>query len=155
MQLPDAVADLGAKGMNLTHRVILAVSGGRIGRTVYGMPAVELHTTGRRSGQRRTVMLTAPIQEDHRIVLVASKGGDDRHPDWYRNLVAEPDVEITVDGETRRFRARTADAEEKARLWPRIVATYKGYGGYQQRTGRDIPVVICEPRDRRSDDRPE
>ena len=118
-----------------------------------GMPAVELHTTGRKSGRRRSVMLTSPVFEPDRLVLVASKGGDDRHPDWYRNLVAEPDVEITVEGELRPFRARTASPSEKAELWPKVVAAYKGYAGYQRRTTRDIPLVICEARDRRVDDR--
>ena len=83
------------------------------------------------------------------MVLVASKGGDDRNPEWYRNLVANPEVEVKVlsTGETRKMRARVATATEKAELWPSIVAAYKGYAGYQKRTQRDIPVVICEPRD--------
>ncbi len=153
MQVPGAVMDLTTKGMNVVHRGLLAVSGGRIGRTALGMPAVELHTIGRKSGKRRSVMLTSPVHDDHRFVLIASKGGDDRHPDWYRNLVDEPDVEITFDGETRPFRARTASASEKAELWPKVVAAYKGYAGYQKRTTRDIPVVICEARDRRDGDR--
>jgi deazaflavin-dependent oxidoreductase (nitroreductase family) len=141
----ETATDLGAKAMNLVHRVALRASGGRLGTRVFGMDALQLHTVGRRSGQRRSVMLTAPILEPDRIVLVASKGGDDRHPDWYGNVVAHPDVEITRDGVTTPWRARTATAEEKAELWPRIVAAYKGYAGYQQRTERDIPVVICEP----------
>lgn len=153
MEIPSAVTDVGAKGMNLVHRGLLAVSGGRVGRTAFGMPTLQLHTTGRRSGQRRSVMLTTPVHDDDRIVLVASKGGDQRHPDWYRNLVDQPDVEITIDGETRPFRARTATAGEKAELWPKVVAAYKGYAGYQKRTTRDIPVVICEARDRRDGDR--
>ncbi len=142
----QTVTDLTAKGMNLVHRGLLKVSGGRVGSNLFGMPAVELHTTGRKSGQRRSVMLTAPIHEPDRIVLIASKGGDDRHPDWYHNIVAEPEVEITESGTTRPMRARTATAVEKAEMWPAIVAVYKGYGGYQKRTERDIPVVICEPR---------
>lgn len=140
------MTDIGAKVMNAAHRLILKVSGGRWLRSPFGMPAVELHVTGRKSGQRRTVMLTTPIHDEHRIVLIASKGGDDRHPDWYRNLVANPDVEITMDGTTRPMRARTATPEEKAELWPDVVKAYKGYAGYQQRTERDIPVVICERR---------
>ena len=146
MNLQNTVVDLGAKAMNAGHRAILKLSGGRVLSTAFGMPAVELHTIGRRSGQRRSVMLTTPIHDDDRVVLVASKGGDDRHPDWYSNLVANPDVEVVVDGALRPLRARTATAEEKAELWPQIVAAYKGYGGYQERTDRDIPVVICEPR---------
>jgi deazaflavin-dependent oxidoreductase (nitroreductase family) len=134
------------KAMNLVHRGLLTLSGGRIGGRLASMPAVQLHTIGRSSGKRRSVMLTAPVHGDGRYVLVASKGGDDRHPDWYRNLAANPDVEITVGGETHPMTARTATDEEKAELWPDIVKVYKGYGKYQQKTNRDIPVVICEPR---------
>jgi deazaflavin-dependent oxidoreductase (nitroreductase family) len=107
---------------------------------------VELRARGRTSGEWRSTLLTAPICEDERVVLVASKGGHQEHPQWYRNLTANPDVEIIIDGSTRRMRARTATPDEKAVLWPRIVAAYKGYAGYQRKTTRDIPVVICEPR---------
>jgi deazaflavin-dependent oxidoreductase (nitroreductase family) len=141
------VTDVVAKAMNLVHRGVLLASGGRLGNRIFGMRAVELHTKGRKSGERRSVMLTAPIHEGDRIVLVASKGGDSRHPDWYRNLVVEPDVEITDGGHTRLMRARTATAREKEELWPRIVSAYPGYASYQQRTDRDIPLIICEPRD--------
>ena len=122
MPAQQTAMDLVTRSMNVIHNALQKVSGGRIGRTVFGMQAVQLHTTGRKSGQRRTVWLTSPVYSDERIVLIASKGGDDRHPDWYRNLVAEPDVEITMDGETRPFRARTATAGEKAELWPKVVA---------------------------------
>ena len=140
------VVDAGFKLMNATHRAILLVTGGRYPRTLLGMPAVELHTIGRKTGERRTTMLTSPVQYEGRVVLVASKGGDDRDPQWYRNLTRNPDVEITIAGETKKMRARTASPEEKAALWPDIVATYKGYASYQERADRDIPVVICEPR---------
>jgi deazaflavin-dependent oxidoreductase (nitroreductase family) len=146
MSAQQTVVDLMAKGMNVFHRSLLAVSGGRLGATAKGMHVVELHTTGRKSGQRRSVMLTCPIYEPDRVVIIASKGGDDRHPDWYRNLVAQPAVELTEGGVTRPMRARTASLEEKAALWPAIVEANKGYEGYQKRTERDIPVVICEPR---------
>ncbi len=145
MQRDQRVTDVVVKVMNVVHRAALRATGGRLGKTVFGMEAVELHTTGRKSGQRRSVMLTAPIIDERRIVLVASKGGDDRHPDWYHNLVADPSVELTHAGATRRMTARTATPEEKAELWPKITASYKGYAGYQKRTERDIPVVICEP----------
>ncbi|MGH9135349.1 MAG: nitroreductase family deazaflavin-dependent oxidoreductase [Ilumatobacteraceae bacterium] len=145
MDLRHALKDVFLKGANLIHRTVLGVSGGRLGRRIGSMPVVELHTTGRTSGKPRSTMLTAPVLEDDRIVLVASKGGDDRDPDWYRNLVADPDVELTVDGTRRPWRARTASAEEKFELWESIVAAYAGYAGYQRRTERNIPVVICEP----------
>jgi deazaflavin-dependent oxidoreductase (nitroreductase family) len=130
MTLRQSMVDLGMKSMNRTHRVVLRVSGGRVLGTAFGMPAVELHTVGRRSGLTRSTMLTAPVVEDGRVVLVASKGGDDRHPDWYSNLVARPEVELTMDGERRPYSARPATAEDKERLWPRAVAAYQGYGGY-------------------------
>ncbi|HVA73544.1 MAG TPA: nitroreductase/quinone reductase family protein [Acidimicrobiales bacterium] len=147
MALKEVVADAGLKAMNITHRIILRASQGRLLTAPFGMPAVELTVTGRKSGLPRKTLLTAPIIDQGKVVLVASKGGDDRDPEWFRNLVANPDVEVKVisTGEVRRLRARVADPEEKAAMWPAIVASYKGYAGYQRRTQRDIPVVICEP----------
>jgi len=138
--------DFGFRMMNRFHRALLAVSRGRIGGTIGSMPVVELHTIGRSSGARRRTMLTAPLHEDGRYVLVASKGGNPRHPAWYTNLVAHPDVELTVAGRTIPMRARTATPEERAELWPAITREYRGYAGYQRKTTREIPVVICEPR---------
>jgi deazaflavin-dependent oxidoreductase (nitroreductase family) len=140
------VVDAGFKLLNLTHKAALKVTGGRWPKMLFGMPGVELETIGRKSGEPRTTMLTSPVYDDSRVVLIASKGGDDRDPQWYRNLKANPDVRITMNGSTRAMRARTASPEEKASLWPDIVAVYKGYDSYQQRAGREIPVVICEPR---------
>jgi deazaflavin-dependent oxidoreductase (nitroreductase family) len=139
------LVDAGFKLLNLTHRAALRLTGGRWPNLLFGMPGVELETIGRKSGEPRTTMLTTPIHDDGRVVLIASKGGDHRDPQWYRNLVANPDVRITMNGETRPMRARTATPEEKAALWPDIVAVYKGYDSYQKKAGRDIPVVICEP----------
>jgi deazaflavin-dependent oxidoreductase (nitroreductase family) len=146
MDVREQLTDVFFKGMNDFHRMMLAVSGGRWGGSFSGMTTVELHTTGRKSGRRRSVMLTAPVREPGRVVLVASKGGDERDPDWYRNLVANPEVELTIEGATQPMRARTATEAERAELWPRIVAASSGYGGYQRRTTRQIPVVILEPR---------
>jgi deazaflavin-dependent oxidoreductase (nitroreductase family) len=121
------------------------LSSGRVLGSAFGMPVVELHTVGRKSGRPRSTMLTAPVVDGDRVVLVASKGGDDRDPDWYRNLVDHPKIELTMSGRRRPMRARRASTDEKAELWPRVVAAYKGYGDYQRRTKRDIPLVICEP----------
>src|SRR6266508_2484935 len=145
MTFRHTAADIRLKSMNRLHRIVLFVTRGRVGNRLMGMQALELHVTGRKSGKRRSLMLSAPIHDDKRTVLVASKGGDDRDPEWYLNLKANPDVELTIEGTTHRMRARTASAEEKAELWPQIVAANKGYAGYQKRTTRDIPVVICEP----------
>lgn len=78
-------------------------------------------------------------------MLVASFGGDDRHPAWYRNLRANPDVEVLLRGRTRSVHARTATGAERDELWARIVRIYEGYDRYQRRTDRQIPVVILEP----------
>ena len=145
MRIPDRAIEAGAWALENGHRTLLRITGGRFPRTVLGMQPVELHTTGRRSGQRRSTLLSSPICEDDRVVLVASKGGHQDHPDWYKNLVADPAVEVTIDSHTRPMRARTAEPDEKAALWPTIVAAYRGYDGYQRNTSRAIPVVICEP----------
>ena len=140
----NKLVDAGFKILNGAHRGIYTATRGRYPRTLLGMASVELRTIGRKSGEPRTTMLTSPVHDDRRVVLVASKFGDDRDPQWYRNLSANPDVEILIDGATRRMRARTASPEEKAALWPDIVAAYKYYDSYQKKAGRDIPVVICE-----------
>jgi deazaflavin-dependent oxidoreductase (nitroreductase family) len=139
------VVDAGFKLLNLTHKAVLGVTGGRWPKDLFGMPGVELQTIGNKSGEPRTVMLTSPIHDESRVVLIASKGGDSRDPQWYRNLSANPDVRITMQGKTRAMRARTASPDEKAAMWPDIVAVYKGYDSYQKKAGRDIPVVILEP----------
>jgi deazaflavin-dependent oxidoreductase (nitroreductase family) len=141
-----SVNDFGYRMMNRLHRALLTVSGGRLGSTIGSMPVVELHTIGRTSGQRRSAMLTVPVHDDGRYVLVASKGGDPRHPSWYFNLVANPEVELRVGGRTLPMHARTATPAERADLWPRITRAYRGYAGYQRRTTREIPLVVCEPR---------
>ncbi len=146
MDLQHFLADISMKSMSQVHRAIVHLSGGQVLGSAFGMPVVELHTTGRTSGHPRSTMLTAPVTDGDRVVLVASKGGDDRDPDWYRNLLAHPEIELTMAGQRRPMQARRASPAEKAELWPRVVAAYPGYAGYQRRTERDIPLVICEPR---------
>ncbi len=142
MRAKDLVARIGT-GL---HRGMYDASGGRLGGRGAGMPVVELTTVGRKSGKRRVTMLTSPLQDGDDVVVVASYGGDDRHPAWFLNLRDHPDVELTMHGTKRRVRARIASADEKETLWPRIVAHAPGYGKYQERTTRDIPVVVLEPR---------
>jgi deazaflavin-dependent oxidoreductase (nitroreductase family) len=127
------------------HKAVFRASNGRLANRGNGMPVLQLTTTGRKSGKRRTTMLTSPVQDGDRMVLVASNGGDDRHTSWFLNLRDDPKVEVTMDGRTRPMRARVASAEEKAALWPRVVAAHGGYAQYQTRTDRDIPLIILEP----------
>lgn len=144
--IPDPIKDALFQAANIGHRFLLTISGGRIGSNLAGMPVIELHTTGRTSGKRRSTLITPPLHDDDQVVLVASKGGDDRDPDWYRNLVANPDIELTIDGTTSPWTARTATGDERAELWTRIVAAASNYAGYERRTSREIPVIVCTPR---------
>jgi deazaflavin-dependent oxidoreductase (nitroreductase family) len=127
------------------HRAVFNVSKGRIFGKAFGMPHVELVTTGRRSGKERSTMLSVPIVDGDRLVVVASFGGDDRHPAWYLNLRANPEVRATIAGSTRTLIARVATEEERVALWPQITSVFEGYARYQKRTDRQIPVVILEP----------
>ena len=100
--------------MNGVHRCLLKVSGGRLGWTAANMPVLELTTIGRKSGKPRSVMLTSPHQEDGAIVIVASKGGADQHPNWFLNLRDNPEVVVTMqDSQNRRMNARVATREER------------------------------------------
>jgi deazaflavin-dependent oxidoreductase (nitroreductase family) len=138
--------DLVLKAMNGIHRAVLAVSGGRLGWQAGSMPVLELTTIGRTSGQRRSVMLTSPVQEGQSLVVVASRGGDDRHPAWFLNLQANPDVEVTTKVEgTRPMRARVATEAERRWLWPLVTAKAHNYASYQLKTDREIPLVLLEP----------
>jgi len=139
-------SDLTLKTMNGIHRALLKISGGRFGWEAAKMPVLELTTTGRKSGQARSVMLTSPLQEGTTIVVVASRGGDDNHPAWFLNLRDNPDVQVSYKGAPKqRMRARVADRDERARMWPLVVGEYKNYGAYQTKTTREIPLVLLEP----------
>ena len=138
-------SDFVLKSMNNIHRTILKVSGGRKGWDAGNMPVLKLTTVGRKSGDKREVMLTSPSQLDTTLVIVASRGGDDHHPAWFLNLRDEPLVEVaTKNEEKHQRRARIATAEERNEMWPQIVERYKNYGGYQSRTQREIPLILLE-----------
>ena len=140
------LSDVGFKAMNAIHRILLKVSGGRAGWSAMDMPVLELTTTGRKSGQPRSVMLTSPLQEGPVLVVVASRGGDDQAPAWLLNLQENPDVGVSLQGQPpRRMNARVASPAERERLWPLVVADHQNYAGYQARTTREIPLVLLEP----------
>ena len=133
------------KFINLIHRNLFLATKGRVGGRIGRMPAVLLTTIGRKSGEKRQSMLTSPLQDGDTIILIASYGGGPKHPMWYLNLQSNPEVEVTRAGKTTKMKARTAEPDERAELWPRVVEAYKGYGGYQEKTDREIPVVILTP----------
>jgi F420H(2)-dependent quinone reductase len=133
------------KLMSVANTFVFRATGGRLGaKFMGGAPVGLLTTTGRRSGRERTTPLIY-LRDGERIVLVASQGGMPRNPLWYDNLVAAAAVRFRTPEGERRYRARTADAAEKAALWPRLVAIYRDYDDYQKRTDREIPVVVLEP----------
>lgn len=128
------------------HRAVFRASGGRLLGRAGGMPVVMLTTTGHRTGRRRRTMLTAPLVESGRVVLVASFGGHSHNPRWFQNLLVRPEVGLTVAGTREQpMRARVADREERSQLWPRVVGAYSGYERYQEKTDRLIPLVVLEP----------
>jgi len=134
--------------LSTIHLVLYASSGGRLGRRVVGMPVLLLTTVGRRTGRRRTVPLTF-FDDGDSLVLVASYGGRPRNPEWFENLLANPEVEVRIGRQWRTMRARGATSDERARLWPRVIATYDGYRVYQEKTDREIPLAVlipCRPR---------
>lgn len=139
-------SDAALKRMNAFHRGLLKLSFGKVGWTAAGMPVLELTTVGRKSGQRRAVMLTSPLQVGDSVIIVASRGGDDHHPAWYLNLCEHPEVEVGYRGAPKSaWTARVATPDERAEWWPKVTAKYKNYAGYQHKTEREIPLVVLTP----------
>ncbi len=126
------------------HQWAYELTDGRWGHGIGRLRTLLLRTTGRRTGQQRTVALLYHRDGD-RLIVVGSKGGSDTPPGWLLNLQAQPDVEVQVG--TRRFpaRARVATAAEQRRLWPVMTALWPDYERYQSQTNRRIPLVILEP----------
>jgi deazaflavin-dependent oxidoreductase (nitroreductase family) len=129
------------------HTRIYQLTGGRVGQRFPGLsPMLLLDHVGAKSGVERTLPLLY-VDDPPNVVIVASKGGYPKHPAWYHNLRANPDTTVQIGPERRRVRARVAAPHERERLWPMAVQTYSGYRGYQDRTDREIPLIILEPRD--------
>jgi len=130
---------------NRIDRHLIPATNGRIS-SVPGQPVLAIETTGAKSGKVRRTPLVYATDGD-RIVLVASKGGSPRHPAWYHNLKANPEIQVWAPkGRSGRYRAREAEGEERERLWQLACETYPGYDTYQDRTGgRRIPVIVLEP----------
>lgn len=138
------------KLMSRVNTRLYRMTGGRLGRKWRigagfrkPVPICLLTTTGRRTGEPRTVPLCY-LQDGDRFVVVASQGGLPTHPQWYYNIKANPAVDIEIGKHRARCTARPATADERAALWPRLVAMYADYASYQSWTAREIPVVICE-----------
>ncbi|MEK6276696.1 MAG: nitroreductase/quinone reductase family protein [Actinomycetota bacterium] len=126
-------------------RVLLRLTGGRF--TTGGRHRVGfLKVKGAKSGLERTTPLVY-TRDGEKILLVASRGGDVKHPAWYRNVVANPEVRFSIDAQERAYSARELDGADRERAWPLVVRRYPGYAIYEQRAGeRKIPVIELAPR---------
>jgi len=119
-------------------------SDGKTGHHWRGVNTLLLTTRGRKSGKlTRTALIYG--RDGDRYVVVASKGGAEKHPEWYLNLVMHPDVDVQVGADRFAAQARTASAEEKPALWSLMTSIWPDYDQYQARTKREIPVAILEP----------
>jgi deazaflavin-dependent oxidoreductase (nitroreductase family) len=130
-----------ARVITAIHTQVYRRTGGKLGAKIGPTTMGLLTTIGRKSGQPRTTPLNIMADGDQ-FLIVASYGGDDRDPQWFRNLQANPEATVERGSESFKVRATVATPEEKKSLWPKVVGNYKGYEGYQRKTSRDIPVVI-------------
>ncbi len=138
---PAAIRAIGA-----LNTWVYRLSGGKLmGRVPSGAPVFLLTTTGRKSGQRRTVPLLYLADGDD-FLVVGSQGGAPQHPGWFLNLEANPQAEVELGRRRVPVTARRLSGEERDRVWPRLVAIYPPYEEYRRRTTRSIPVVRLSPR---------
>lgn len=139
------------KVMSAVNVRLYKLTGGRVGSKwrvgsafPRGIPVCLVTTTGRKTGQARVSPLLF-LPDGDRIILVASQGGLPKNPMWFLNMLANPEVTVQVRSDVRTMRARVATPEERAELWPKLVAMYADFDSYQSWTEREIPVVICDP----------
>lgn len=133
--------------LNERNKKIIAefrANDGRVGGNFEGKTLLLLHTTGAKSGQERINPL-ACIKDGDRLAVIASKGGADTHPDWYYNVIANP--QVTVEFGTEKFQAQTTIAKEpeRTRLYAKMVEVMPGFGDYRRKTTRVIPVIVLTP----------
>ncbi|TMJ78379.1 MAG: nitroreductase family deazaflavin-dependent oxidoreductase [Alphaproteobacteria bacterium] len=115
------------------------------GRPEITVPSLLLTTTGRKSGEKFIFPLFYGDTGKGSYIVVASKGGAPQHPGWYRNLLANPEVEVQVGTAKMKARARTATGAERAKLWQEALKFWPPYADYQTKTEREIPVVVLDP----------
>jgi F420H(2)-dependent quinone reductase len=123
------------------HSAVYRWSGGRLGARLAGIPMLLLTTVGRTSGLPRTLPL-AYLADGDDFVVVASNGGQEMDPAWWRNLQRNPEAQLRVGRESFRARARQADPTERARLWPLLTQANPAWAAYEKNTKRSIPVVV-------------
>ena len=128
------------------HAAVYRATRGVVGHRFPGAPPMLLlDYVGARSARKRTTPLVY-VRDGENVVVVASKGGHPKHPAWFHNLRANPDATVQIGAERLPVHARVATPAERERLWPEAVRIYGPYRSYQERTEREIPLVILEPR---------
>ena len=130
--------------ISATHEFWYRLSGGWIGGGFGRAPILLLTTTGRKSGRKRTTPLVY-LPDGDNMVIIASNGGSERHPEWWLNLRSEPKAEVQVGPHVKAVVAQKAEGEERDRLWREVNGIYAGYDEYQRITKREIPVVVLRP----------
>jgi deazaflavin-dependent oxidoreductase (nitroreductase family) len=146
--IPPAIVPFVRKFMKLYTRLnvwVFKKSNGKLmNKFPGGAPICLVGMTGRKTGARREVMLIH-LPHGNNKLLVASQGGLDMNPVWFNNIIANPQVDIMVDGNSQQYAVHQADADEKRTLWPHLLSIYPDFDEYQARTDRDIPVLVCQP----------
>ena len=125
------------------HVRVYRETGGETGYIWNGVTALLMTMTGRKSGEKRTIPIIF-TEVDGKYVIIASKGGAPKHPVWYLNVSEDPNVEVQIKDEVFDATARTAEGEERERLWAAAIENWPNYDVYQSRTDREIPVVVLE-----------
>jgi F420H(2)-dependent quinone reductase len=131
--------------MSSTHVFFYKLSGGRLGGRMHKVPVLLLTTTGRKTGRKRTTPLLY-ARDGNRLVIVASNGGRPLDPSWWRNLKHNPIATVQVKNVNQTVYAQQAIGSEKDRLWQMMASLYPSYDDYQNRTNREIPVVVLRPK---------
>ena len=144
MAAGTSVVHLMARSSTAVHVALLRATKGKMGAGGGEGKMAVLTTTGAKSGHHRSTVVMA-IPDGDGYLVIASNAGRPHHPAWYHNLRAHPEARLELNGKAIDLRGRVATPEERAKLWPDIVARFSGYGRYQEKTSREIPVVILEP----------
>lgn len=118
---------------------------GRVGGNFQGAPLLLLHTTGAKSGKKRINPMMYQALDGDSVAVFASKAGADDNPDWFHNVSANPEVTAEIGTRTQRFIARVAEGDERDQIWTRQKGAYPGFAEYEEKTDREIPVVVLDP----------
>ena len=130
----------------ISDRFVFRLSGGRQTAVslITGLPSIVLTVKGAKSGEPRTITLLG-IPDEERFIVIASNWGQRHHPAWYYNLRSNPDIQVSLNGNTTPYRARQVFDSEHQLCWNKAVKIYKGYEAYKQRAQREIPIFVLEP----------